>query len=140
MKKTLSVFALLAAVSAFSAVQANATGPYCITLGDYCDKVQLEYDASGNLYGHWDADCSGNFSTLVLGSKAGLNTTGTLDWGAVATFYFNLGAKTYDLNYYDGDYTGQFQNDSPFTLAPGACVAPTGLAQAPADDMPRSTD
>ena len=67
--KLIGVFAMAAGLMAFAVTPANAAGPFCIHLANFCDQVQIWTNpVSGNIYGVWDWTCVCDLTTTsVLG-------------------------------------------------------------------------
>jgi hypothetical protein len=133
MKRLLGICFMVWALFAFSIPSANAQGPWCLTLTGFCDRLQLARDANLNLYGVWDADCDGTFSSVVQGSAiSGLNNVvGFVPSVALSgQFYFNVPGRQFDLWAYGGvDPPAQFQDNQAWTVTPGVCppVVESGL-------------
>jgi hypothetical protein len=139
MKKLIILSIMVLGLVAFSIPSANAT--YCITLDGFCDKMEVDVDANGVVYGHWDINCDGTFLKLIIGNKFGsqFNVVGdmTVEVGYIFTYLFNI-PKPNRLwtNYaYDGvNPPVPFLVNAPWTVTTGPC--PSGLQDMP--QLPRS--
>lgn len=136
MRKLLGICMVVLALCAFGITSANAAGPWCISLTNYCDKIEVARDANLNLYGIWDSDCDGTFETVVQGSAINAlnNLVGyTAIYGVSGQMYFNVPGRTLDYWGYTGTGTpSQYINDTPWSITPGQCPHAAAEAGLPA--------
>ena len=65
---------LYGSMVAFVALFALASTPaqaFCVQLTNFCDRLEVNLDISGNAYGLWDWQCDGITMEEVLGTKMG---------------------------------------------------------------------
>jgi hypothetical protein len=134
MKKLLTV-ALLSVFLMGAAGQAKAAsdnpwepavGPICVYLTNFCDRLEVNLDASANIYGRWDWTCDGVTLQPVIGLYDPPNATAGTYIAALGNlavyFVFHLPSLTFDLWATDGvNPPFAFQLNSPFSYAFGPC-------------------
>jgi hypothetical protein len=96
---------------------------WCIDFTNFCDQIEVSRDGSLNLYGHWDADCSGTFSAVMSGSSLQqVNNLIGEDSGYSWQFYFDVPGRMFDMLRYDGvNPPVIWQQNQPWTVTKGTC-------------------
>ena len=132
MKKALTICIVVLGLVAFGITNANAGGPFCLTLDGFCDRIQISWDGAGNTYGSWDINCDGGFAAPVMGTIRGTANSVVGDLAAygypIFEHYFDVPAKQWEMWVY-GNPPGLWLSDT-FTVTPGNCALLTEAQKA----------
>ncbi len=123
---------LLAATMTFAigsmALAATPANAFCLQYIDFCDQIQLDFDAERNLYGLWDNACDGVIPLKEIIGTPAVIVAYEEAFNSTISFRLNLAARTSDQwSYVDGGATPpiKFADDVPFIITAGNCEFPT---------------
>jgi hypothetical protein len=98
----------------------------CIIFTNFCDRLDVNTDTYGNVYGMWDWVCDGVDATNILGHHKVLGTRPTFASGFAYyyTFWFLFDKPSkglFDMYGTDGHVSFVQQSSQPFSVANGSC-------------------
>jgi len=126
--KKLVVLTILTLALVASGVTPAAAAPRCITLTNFCDRIETDNDASGNVFGVWDWTCDGVNLSSIIGRSPGPDLTmntrpvaGGAPFNYSTNFAFHKASGLFDLYGTDGSVIFPFQTNQPYSMTNGAC-------------------
>jgi hypothetical protein len=141
--KKLVVLAVLTMALVAIGVTPAAAAPKCITLTNFCDRIEFNSDSSGNTYGVWDWVCDGINLTSIIGRSPGRDITmntrpvyAGFPFQYSADFAFHKASGLFDLYGTDGTVIFPFQTNQPYSITNASC----GFAGVRVSLKPRLTD
>jgi hypothetical protein len=123
MKRIFVACTLVIGVSALGATNASAA---CLQLTNFCDRMSVQADGSGNVYGYWDWTCACSPLAPMLGNhKPGeaIVAGQLIEINLTESWRIHPPSSTVDIWKYDGVNPPSLlvPANQPYTSSPGDC-------------------